>query len=285
MRSTDAAQKEHRLRIVLQSVLTGTAIVLVGTIPRNLLVVANLRFLTGVPWAVPFVAAYLWLFWWYLKGGGPPASTARMRCEALRANLLSGKVWLWALIAGGLAIVGLVLVLRVANRLVVLPQQELPDLSGVPDVTVLSLLLVSAPFAGVVEESAFRGYMQGPIERLLGLPVAILITGTAFALVHLDFELVLWPYYVGVAAIYGMVTYLSNSILPAIVLHTGGNIFSSLDLWLYGQSEWQTSAGPRVLIWETGPDMSFWLSALLLLAVGGAATGAYVMLARTARTE
>jgi len=43
--------------------------------------------------------------------------------------------------------------------------------------------------------------MQGPIERRRGLLIAILITGTMFALVHLDFTPILWPYYVAVAAL------------------------------------------------------------------------------------
>jgi len=107
--------------------------------------------------------------------------------------------WRYALLAGGLGIVALVLALRVANRLVVLPLQRLPDLAQVPKVTVLSLLLIAAPVAGVVEEAAFRGYMQGPIERRRGLAVAILITGTMFAVAHLDFTLLLWPYYVAAA--------------------------------------------------------------------------------------
>ena len=34
----------------------------------------------------------------------------------------------------------------------------------------------------------------------------------------------LLPYYVAVAAIYGTVTHLTDSILPAIVLHPGGNL-------------------------------------------------------------
>src|SRR5204862_3538762 len=118
--------------------------------------------------------------------------------------------------------------LRVANRLVVLPQQQLPDLSQVATITVISLLIMAGLVAGVVEEAAFRGYMQGPIERRYGLVVAILITGTMFAVAHLDFTLILWPYYVAVAAIYGTVTYLTNSIRPAVVLHTAGNLYSNL---------------------------------------------------------
>lgn len=60
---------------------------------------------------------------------------------------------------------------------------------------------------------------------------------------HLDFTPILLPYYVAVAAIYGMVTYLTDSILPAVVLHTGGNIYSNTDLWLRGRAEWQAPAG------------------------------------------
>src|SRR5687767_15536912 len=96
---------------------------------------------------------------------------------------------------------------------------------NVPASTVMALLLMAAPVAGIVEEAAFRGYMQGPIERRHGLVVAILITGTMFAIAHLDFTLILWPYYVAVAAIYGTVTSITGSILPAVVLHTAGNIY------------------------------------------------------------
>jgi membrane protease YdiL (CAAX protease family) len=142
---------------------------------------------------------------------------------------------------------------------------------------------MSAPFAGVIEEAAFRGYMQGPIERRYGLPVAILITGTIFALVHLDFTLILWPYYVAVAAIYGTVTYLTNSILPAVVLHTSGNIYSGIDLWLHGQAEWQAAAGLPALIWNAGADASFWISSTALLVAGAGTIWAYFKLASTAR--
>jgi len=115
------------------------------------------------------------------------------------------------------------------------------------------------------------------------LLVAILVTGTMFAVAHLDFTLVLWPYYVAVAAIYGSVTYLTNSILPAVVLHTGGNTFSNLDLWLHGQAEWQAAAGNTTLIWESGVDRAFWISTVVLLAVAAATALAYFRLARVAR--
>ena len=105
-----------------------------------------------------------------------------------------------------------------------------------------------------------------------------------FAVAHLDFSLILWPYYVAVAAIYGSITYLTNSILPAVVLHTGGNIFSNLDLWLHGQAEWQAAAGKASLIWDSGIDRSFWTSTMVLLGVAAATTLAYFKLARVTRS-
>jgi membrane protease YdiL (CAAX protease family) len=167
--------------------------------------------------------------------------------------------------------------------MVALPQQQVPAFSNVPAFTVWSLLLMAAPVAGIIEEAAFRGYMQGPIERRYGLTVAILITGTMFAVAHLDFTLILWPYYVAVAAIYGTVTYLTNSVWPAVVLHTGGNIYSNVDLLLHGQAEWQASSGAAELVWATGVDAAFVGSAVALLVVAAGVVWAYATLAGAAR--
>jgi membrane protease YdiL (CAAX protease family) len=268
------------MAIVLQSIFIGVMVLLAGTIPRNVLFFANLKFLPNIPWGVPLMALYLWFFWRYLRGIGPPDSTKEQRRTDLRANPLSLKVWAWSLIAGGHGVAALVIALRMINRIFPLPQQDASQLAGVPEVTVVPWLLMAALVAGVVEESAFRGYMQRPIERRFGLVVAILITGTMFALVHLDFTPVLWPYYVAVAAIYGTVAYLTNSILPAIVLHTAGNIYSNFTLWQTGRAEWQTASDSAPLIAETGLDPAFWTSAGTLAGVLAVAIGAYAALAR-----
>ncbi len=269
--------------VILKAVGIGMLVMLVGTIPRNALFAANLRYVSAVPWALPLTAAYLWFFWRYLRGDGPPDSTRDTRRASLRANQVSGSVWAWALLAGGLGIVALVLALRVVSRVAALPQQQLPDLSNVPAFTVWALLVMAAPVAGIIEEAAFRGYMQGPIERRYGLIVATLITGTMFAVAHLDFTLVLWPYYVAVAAIYGRVTYLTNSVWPAIVLHTGGNIYSNVDLLLHGRAEWQASSEAANLAWANGIDAAFMRASVALLLVVGGTVWAYAILARAAR--
>ena len=194
-------------------------------------------------------------------------------------------VWAWALLAGAVGIVALVIALTLLNQLVALPQQQISELRALPPVTAITLLLAAAPIAGVVEEAAFRGYMQGPIERQNGLLVAILITGTMFAVAHLDFTLVLWPYYVAVAAIYGTVTYLTKSILPAVVLHTGGNIYSNLDLWFHGQAEWQAIAAPAARLWEAGPTLYLWEMIGALLALTSIALWAFGRLATAGRAR
>ena len=104
-----------------------------------------------------------------------------------------------------------------------------------------------------------------------------------FAVAHLDFRLVLWPYYVAVAAIYGTVTYLTSSVWPAIVLHTGGNIYSNVDLLLHGRAEWQASSTAGSVGWATGIDAALVSASAALVLVGGATVWAHVMLARAAR--
>ena len=144
--------------------------------------------------------------------------------------------------------------------------------------TLVPLLLMSAVVAGIAEESSLRGYMQGPIERRHGPAVAILVTGSVFGFAHFthpEVTLILMPlYYLGAAAIYGALAYLTNSILPSVVLHAGGNFFSAIGLFAGGRAEWQTSSSPAPLIWETGADASFWIASAAALIVGAAAVWA-----------
>ena len=172
------------------------------------------------------------------------------------------------------------------TRLVTLPQQQDLDVSKYPLVTVVVWILMSSLVAGVVEEASFRGYMQGPIERRHGPVIAILVTGSLFGFVHFthpEVTLVLMPYYLAVAAVYGALAYLTNSIFPSMVLHAGGNVLGAFELFTQGRSEWQASSSPKALIWETGTDASFWISLVAALIAGAAAVWAYSALARAAR--
>jgi hypothetical protein len=89
---------------------------------------------------------------------------------------------------------------------------------------------------------------------------------------------------VAVAAIYGAATHLTNSILPAVVLHTGGNIYSNTDLWLHGRSDWQAPTGGGTLIWQSGADAAFWTSLVAGVVLTVVTIAAYVLLARSVRS-
>jgi Type II CAAX prenyl endopeptidase Rce1-like len=145
---------------------------------------------------------------------------------------------------------------------------------------------MSALVSGVVEETAFRGYLQRPIERRHGPAIAIFVTAAFFGLAHFshpEVGLVLLPFYLAVAAVYGALAFLTDSTFPSMVLHAGGNIFGALDLFAHGRSEWQLSAAPARLIWETGPDAAFWGTLAALVIVGAVTVWAYAALAATAR--
>jgi len=64
-------------------------------------------------------------------------------------------------------------------------------------------------------------------------------------------------------------------------LHISGNAFSALGFLTCGWSELHLSATPKPLIWQAGPDPSFWTKLAVLFFVGAAAICAYNALART----
>ena len=203
-----------------------------------------------------------------------------------RANALPHETWGPALLAGLLGLASVMLLQGVMNRLVALPQQRDLDVSRYPAVTVVMWVVMSAVVAGIVEETSFRGYLQRPIERRHGPVIAILITGSLFGFAHFghpEVGVVLLPFYLAVAAVYGALAYFTDSTLPGMVLHAGGNMFSALDFFTRGRSEWQLSPEPQPLIWETGPDLAFWANVTALLIVAGLTVLAFSALARDTR--
>jgi membrane protease YdiL (CAAX protease family) len=79
----------------------------------------------------------------------------------------------------------LLALLAVAARLVSLPSSPpIPTPPEMPVVTAVLLIVMQSIVAGVTEEAAFRGYMQGMVERRYGIATAILVNGTLFGLLH-----------------------------------------------------------------------------------------------------
>jgi len=276
-----------RVPVLVRAVVTGLVAATAGTMPWAILVSANTKHLSAIPWAVPIMAVYLWIYWRYVRGHGWPRWTAAARRAGSRANPVPDEVWGPALLAGVLGLIGVLLFQGVLSRLLVLPQQRDLEVSRYPVITVLLWVLMSAVVAGVVEETSYRGYIQRPIEHRHGPVIAILVTGTAWGFLHFthpEVGLVLLPYYMAVAVVYGTLAHLTDSTLPSMVLHAGGNVFSALSLFAGGRSEWELSPTRQPLVWETGPDSAFWTNLAALLVVGGAAAWAYSALAAAARS-
>jgi membrane protease YdiL (CAAX protease family) len=275
-----------RVPVLVLAIATGLAMAAAGTIPWAMLVAANMRHAARLPWAVLVMAVYLWLFWRWARGAGWPQSTSAFRRTNARANPVPELAWGPALLAGMLGLVSILLLQGVLGRLVELPQQGGLDISKYPFATVLMSVAMSAVVAGVVEETSFRGYLQRPIERRHGPLAAILVSGSLFGLIHFthpEVGVVLLPYYLAVAAVYGMLAYLTDSTFPSMVLHTGGNIFSALDLFQRGRSEWQLTTAPSPLIWQTGPDAAFLGNLAALVVVSALTVWAYIALANAMR--
>lgn len=274
------------LTVIAQAVVIGLVVSLVGTLPWAVLMKLNLKYFIGMPWAVVPGTLYLWLFWRYVQGAGPPRSTSNARRALCRANRTSSEVWGAAILAGMVGLGALVAFLNVYNRLVRTPSQQTGIPPHTPAVTVALWVLMGSIFAGVTEEASFRGYMQGPIERRHGPVLAILLTGTFFGFAHFthpEAVLQLMPFYMAAATIFGMLAYLTKSILPGVVVHASADILGAINLFGQGQSEWQASPKPAPLVWETGVDASFGVACLLFVAVTGLAVWAFTELAKVAR--
>lgn len=276
----------QRLPVILRAIFIGLLVITAGVLPWSILVAANLRYplkiFPALPWAVPAMALYLWLFWQYLKGKGWPSATAETRRMNLRANALPPPVWRWSLGAGGLAAASLIALRQFVERLVDLPAPQLPEVSQYPFVSVLLIFLMSSAVAGIVEEAGYRGYMQAPIERRHGPIVAIIVAGTVFALGHfshawMSFRLL--PYYLAGATVFGALAWLTGSILPGIILHTSVNALR------YVQLLWLGTSAPPVLVWETGAGLKFWMNVLAFIILGATAVWAYYKLAAAVHCE
>jgi len=277
----------QRIPVLIRAILTGLLVLFFGALGWSALLFVSRKLTTSIPWAAAPLflvvgGAFLWVFWRYLAGAGWPRSTTESRRRNLRARGLSGRVWAWALGAGVLALVGYVALVVVWGHIIRLQPRTVPDLSRYSFLSVLCFLLAAAVEAGVVEEAAFRGYMQAPIERRYGPRFAIVIVSAVFGSVHLanGYHELTWllPYAIFGSAL-GTLAYLTNSILPGLVLHAAIDAGSFLFVWRFGPNP------PEPLIWQSGPDTSFWVSLAVAVVFGLAAVWTYRKLSVVCRLE
>lgn len=258
-----------RIPLVARAIIVGFFISALGASIWTALIAANLGTTPNFPWAVPVMAMFLWLLWQYLNGKGWPQSTSGRRRSYLRANPVSAAAWKWALPSGVSAVVALAGLWIVMGQLVKMPVSQLPDMSAYPTYVTIPMLIMASLVAPISEESGFRGYTQVPLEKVYGPVMAILISSIAFSLAHFThgvFVPKLFLYFLG-GMLFGVTAYLTNSILPGIVIH----IVADLTFFLF---VWPGDEG-RVLVWESGADIWFWIHIVQVLGFGAMAVFGY----------
>lgn len=210
----------------VRPVLAGVGVLVAGILPWSLLAQANLQVGQGFPWGAAVELVYLALLWQYLAGKGWPASTSATRRLWLRANKVPAPILKWAFIAGGLMAGAFVGMQILAWYFIGSPRlHEFQALKAYPSWTVAPMLVMGAIVAGLFEEVGFRGYMQVPLEQRHGPVSGVGIVAALFAFAHFS------PLHLLGGMGWGLLAFLSNSILPGIVIHAV--LDASVWLWAW----------------------------------------------------
>jgi len=246
----------NRIPVIIRAVITG---ILVGLIAANLWPV--FLFKLGMPTAAAVEVAFLSVYVWWVRGGGPPGSWKPVRAGNFRSRKLSARDWTWGLIAAVGIAASVHAAIVVLFRLVPFPAEAFHrgyDLSFIPTREMqLLACVVSAASAGICEETGFRGYMQVPIEKRHGAFVAIFISSLFFMAIHLtkDWSLIgMVPIVFVAGVLYGTLAWASKSLVFGMIGHT------IMDIGLFAYW-WTQILGtfPQRPISQTGVDQMFYI--------------------------
>lgn len=260
------------LSSLIRALILGAAVGATGMLVWSVLVGVNLARGAAIPWSVGVMAIYLLVYWWFLRGGILRWGSARRR-ELLRIEPLSAKGWNWALLALALGyLAAFIFLIAIQARIADVPSGGFPATGQTPWYVVVAYIAMIGIVAGVVEEAAYRGYMQGELERAYGPVVAIAISSIVFALAH--FSVPLLPFITVIGALAGTVAYLARSIVPGILVHSAYDFLVILMIWQFGYPRM-----PRLDLGQ-GIDELFVIAATLM---GLAATGSIWAMTNLAR--
>jgi membrane protease YdiL (CAAX protease family) len=248
----------ERLPLLVRALLVAFVVLNIGTTASVIPLVGNLKFLSILPWSLPVTVLILWLFWLYFTGRGWPAQTRALREHVTRRKSLPFSVWCRALLPILLSLVAMLsLRLLMPSILPVSAPRHPIDPNMYPIATVLGLAFSVAFSAGVVEEVAFRGYLQKPLEEAYGVIPALLLTGAAFWLAHVPkVTLSHLPFHLLASILLGVVAYRTNSLLPAIIGHTVGDALL-LPAYVFHKPAW---------IWSLLASRPVWLNTTITIS-------------------
>lgn len=91
-------------------------------------------------------------------------------------------------------------------------------------------LLVAASLAGLIEETGYRGILYGALRTRMAPVAAMVVTAAGFMLAH--GEVNPFAFFMGLLCAWMVERY--HSVLPGIIVHTGWDLFSGINLWGIG---------------------------------------------------
>jgi membrane protease YdiL (CAAX protease family) len=249
-----------KVPIVFRAIISG---VLIALIAANIWPLFLIKL--GAPWAALCETLFLGAYIWWASGGGPPQRTKAARTNVFRRKRLSGREWLFGILAAVFFAVTVHSAIVLLFRFVPFPLESFRrgyNFSFIPTLPLRWLAVVfSAASAGICEETGFRGYMQRPIEQRYGNIVAILTSSFFFTVIHLTkgwAMIGMVPIVFGAGLLLGLLAWSSNSLIPCMIGHT------IMDIGLFAYW-WTGVAGDFTMrpIAETGVDRAFLITCVV----------------------
>jgi membrane protease YdiL (CAAX protease family) len=243
-----------KLPPLLRSIIIGLLVALPAANVWPLLV-RNL----GVPLGALSESIFLFLYLWWVAGGGSPRTSQTSRAVAFRRGRLSPTQWIWGVVAAlffaATIHASIVLLFRFEPFPTAAFRQGY-DFSFIPTLSLKWLaVLCSATSAGICEETGFRGYMQRPIEQRHGTFAAILVSSLFFTAVHLSKGWAMAgmvPIVFAAGVLLGLLAWSSASLIPGMI----GHVLMDIGLFAYWWTGIAGSFSARPIT-ETGIDQPF----------------------------
>jgi membrane protease YdiL (CAAX protease family) len=213
-----SSPREPAWRVFARAIGAGVSVFLVAQGVWFVLLGRLLAHPSPAPWELPAMAAFMVGGIVLLKRGARTRTGVRFNAVPVRTVLLALAAGWSTILAGFLAYVAHRAAAGMGGEIPL----ALPHAGGL-----LATLVMSAIVAGTVEEIAFRGFMQGSLEKRFGLVPAIVVSGLAWALFHTNHsyfgeEAFVWlGIFLAVATGLGIIASRTDSVVPGILVHAG----------------------------------------------------------------
>lgn len=271
-----------RIPVFIRAIVVGMLVQIVGVFSFGILASLNLEVLPSVPWSLPVELAILWIMYQYLRGRWWPVSTSESRRSRLRFNPIPRRMLPATVVTGVTLGAAIFCQMVFAYRLVVMPEAAgggLLAFASAPRITAVGILFAGVLMTGFVEEAAFRGYMQKPLEDRYGPVPAIALVAFLFAAVHAP-PLTILPIFVFGSLGWGIYVRLGSSTLPAMVVHAVVDAVSFT--WIFLDPEFLPGLLATSTL-ENGMDLPSWIAGGGAVVFTGATIAGFVWMERGRR--